>query len=136
MNNTGHLQEIRDAVRTICESYGEDYWRLLDKDGGYPTDFVKEITASGFLGCLIPEEFGGAGLGLIEACAVLEEISRSGGHPGAAHAQMYVMGSVLRHGTTEQKQRYLPAVARGELRLQSFGVTEPTTGTDTTSLKI
>ncbi len=135
MKNTDHLQEIRDAVRTLCNSYGEDYWRELDSVGGYPTEFVKEITASGFLGCLIPEEYGGAGLGLIEACVVLEEISRSGGHPGAAHAQMYVMGSVLRHGTAEQKQRYLPAVASGELRLQCFGVTEPGTGTDTTSLK-
>ena len=130
-----HLDEIRQSVRAICASFGEDYWRLLDKTGEYPTDFVKEITKSGFLGCLIPQEYGGAGLGLAEACAVLEEISRSGGHPGAAHAQMYVMGSVLRHGTEEQKQRYLPAVAKGELRLQSFGVTEPTTGTDTTSLK-
>ena len=130
-----HLDEIRQSVRAICASFGEDYWRLLDKTGEYPTDFVKEITKSGFLGCLIPQEYGGAGLGLTEACAVLEEISRSGGHPGAAHAQMYVMGAVLRHGTKEQKQRYLPAVANGELRLQSFGVTEPTTGTDTTSLK-
>lgn len=130
-----HLEEIRQSVRAICASYSEDYWRKLDKTGGYPTDFVKEITKSGFLGCLIPEEYGGAGLGLVEACAVLEEISRSGGHPGAAHAQMYVMGSVLRHGTSAQKQKYLPAVARGEMRLQSFGVTEPTTGTDTTSLK-
>lgn len=130
-----HLQEIRQSIRAICASYNEDYWRELDKTSGYPTEFVKEITKSGFLGCLIPEEYGGAGLGLIEACTVLEEISRSGGHPGAAHAQMYVMGSVLRHGTPEQKETYLPAVASGELRLQSFGVTEPTTGTDTTSLK-
>ena len=130
-----HLEEIRQSVRAICASYDENYWRQLDKVAGYPTEFVKEITQSGFLGCLIPEEYGGAGLGLVEACAVLEEISRSGGHPGAAHAQMYVMGSVLRHGTDAQKQKYLPAVANGELRLQSFGVTEPTTGTDTTSLK-
>ncbi len=130
-----HLEEIRQSVRAICASFGEDYWRELDKTSGYPTDFVKEVTKSGFLGCLIPEEYGGAGLGLVEACVVLEEISRSGGHPGAAHAQMYVMGCVLRHGTPEQKQKYLPAVASGELRLQSFGVTEPTTGTDTTSLK-
>ncbi len=128
-------QEIRNSVRKICSEFGEDYWRELDRNSGYPTDFVKEITQTGFLGCLIPESYGGAGLGLVEACAILEEISRSGGHPGAAHAQMYVMGSVLRHGTEEQKQRYLPAVAAGELRLQSFGVTEPSTGTDTTSLK-
>ena len=130
-----HLEEIRQSVRAICASYDENYWRELDKVAGYPTDFVKEITESGFLGCLIPQEYGGAGLGLVEACVVLEEISRSGGHPGAAHAQMYVMGSVLRHGSEVQKQKYLPAVAKGELRLQSFGVTEPTTGTDTTSLK-
>ncbi len=130
-----HLEEIRLSVRAICDSFDEDYWRKLDETRGYPTDFVKELTQSGFLGCLIPEEYGGAGLGLIEACAVLEEVSRSGGHPGAAHAQMYVMGSVLRHGSEEQKQKYLPAIANGKLRLQSFAVTEPTTGTDTTSLK-
>jgi len=135
MQNDDYIQEIRNAVKSICAAYDENYWRELDKTGAYPTDFVKAITESGFLGCLIPEEYGGSGLGLIEACAILEEVSRSGGHPGAAHAQMYVMGSVLRHGTDEQKQKYLPAVASGELRLQSFGVTEPTTGTDTTSLK-
>jgi len=135
MQNDDHIQEIRDAVKTICAGYDENYWRELDSKGGYPTEFVKDITDSGFLGCLIPEEYGGSGLGLIEACAILEEVSRSGGHPGAAHAQMYVMGSVLKHGTDEQKQKYLPAVASGELRLQSFGVTEPSTGTDTTSLK-
>ena len=135
MQNDHHVQEIKESVKAICASFGENYWRELDKRGGYPTDFVKEITASGFLGCLIPEQYGGAGLGLVEACAILEEISRSGGHPGAAHAQMYVMGSVLKHGTDDQKQRYLPAIAAGDLRLQSFGVTEPSTGTDTTSLK-
>ncbi|OWU74613.1 acyl-CoA dehydrogenase [Loktanella sp. 22II-4b] len=126
---------MRSAVRAICARYSEDYWKDLDATHGYPTEFVAELTESGFLGCLIPEEYGGAGLGLPEACAILEEVSRAGGHPGAAHAQMYVMGSVLRHGTAEQKQKYLPKVASGELRLQSFGVTEPTTGTDTTSLK-
>ena len=135
MQNDHHVQEIKESVKAICASFGENYWRELDKRGGYPTDFVKEITASGFLGCLIPEQYGGAGLGLVEACAILEEISRSGGHPGAAHAQMYVMGSVLKHGTDDQKQRYLPSIAAGDLRLQSFGVTEPSTGTDTTSLK-
>ncbi len=135
MSSDQHLQEIRESVKAICDSYGEDYWRKLDQTQGYPTEFVKEITDSGFLGCLIPEAYGGAGLGLIEACTILEEISRSGGHPGAAHAQMYVMGSVLKHGSEEQKQKYLPAIANGQLRLQSFGVTEPSTGTDTTSLK-
>lgn len=135
MQADSHLQEIRESVRAICASYGEDYWRKLDSSGGYPTQFVQEITQSGFLGCLIPENYGGAGLGLIEACAILEEISRAGGHPGAAHAQMYVMGSVLKHGSEKQKQKYLPDIAAGKLRLQSFGVTEPDTGTDTTSLK-
>ncbi len=135
MQTDQHLQDIRESVKAICESFGEDYWRKLDESRGYPTEFVKEITDSGFLGCLIPENYGGAGLGLIEACAILEEISRSGGHPGAAHAQMYVMGSVLKHGSDEQKEKYLPAIASGELRLQSFGVTEPGTGTDTTSLQ-
>ena len=135
MANETHLKEIRESVKSICASFGENYWLELDKKAAYPTEFVKEITASGFLGCLIPEEYGGAGLGLVEACAILEEISRSGGHPGAAHAQMYVMGSVLKHGTAQQKQSYLPAIAAGELRLQSFGVTEPSAGTDTTSLK-
>ncbi|MEL7229411.1 MAG: acyl-CoA dehydrogenase family protein [Pseudomonadota bacterium] len=130
-----HITPIREAVRALCDGFGEDYWRELDKAGGYPTEFVAEITRSGYLGCLIPQEYGGAGLGLVEACAVLEEISRSGGHPGAAHAQMYVMGSVLRHGSDAQKRHYLPKIAAGDLRLQSFAVTEPTTGTDTTSLK-
>lgn len=135
MQSDSQINHIRESVRKICGSYGEQYWRHLDETLGYPTAFVREITESGFLGCLIPEVYGGAGLGLIEACAILEEISRSGGHPGAAHAQMYVMASILKHGSSVQKERYLPAIARGELRLQSFGVTEPTTGTDTTSLK-
>ena len=130
-----HLEDIRLSVRAICDGFGEEYWRDLDATKGYPTEFVRELTASGFLGALIPTIYGGAGLGLIEACTILEEVSRSGGHPGAAHAQMYVMGSLLRHGTEAQKAAYLPAVAAGELRLQSFGVTEPGTGTDTTSLK-
>jgi acyl-CoA dehydrogenase len=134
-STSDHIGEIRQSVRAICNAFGEDYWRELDASGGYPSEFVSEITRSGFLGCLIPERYGGAGLGLIEACAVLEEISRCGGHPGAAHAQMYVMGSLLRHGSDAQKQHYLPAIASGDLRLQSFGVTEPTSGTDTTALK-
>jgi len=129
------LNQIRDAVRRLCLSFGEDYWKELDDTHAYPTAFVTKLTEDGFLGCLIPEEYGGAGLGLQEACAVLEEISRAGGHPGAAHAQMYVMGSLLQHGTDEQKQQYLPGIAKGALRLQSFGVTEPTTGTDTTAMK-
>jgi len=129
------LQEIRESVKAICAGFDEDYWRTLDSNKDYPTQFVRELTDAGFLNCLIPEIYGGSGLGLIEACAILEEISRSGGHPGAAHAQMYVMGSVLKHGSEQQKQQYLPEIAAGRLRLQSFGVTEPSSGTDTTSLK-
>jgi len=129
------LDEIRRSVAQLCAGFDEDYWRRLDADHGYPTEFVDALTEAGFLGALIPEEYGGAGLGLIEACAILEEVSRSGGHPGACHAQMYVMGAVLKHGSEAQKRKYLPGVASGEIRLQSFGVTEPTTGTDTTNLK-
>jgi acyl-CoA dehydrogenase len=129
------LTEIRQSVRQLCERYGEDYWLELDRSRGYPTEFVKELTESGFLTVLIPEEYGGAGLGVLEASVVMEEVCRSGAHAGACHAQMYVMGSVLRHGSEAQKKHYLPKIAAGELRLQSFGVTEPTTGTDTTSLK-
>jgi len=135
MDESQHSQEIRTAVRAICNSFGEGYWQHLDATRDYPSEFVQEITQAGYLGCLIPEEYGGSGLGLLEACAILEEISRSGAHPGAAHAQMYVMGSVLKHGSPAQKQRYLPDIAAGKVRLQSFAVTEPTTGTDTTSLK-
>ncbi len=135
MSKESELAEIRHAVRQLCAQYGEDYWLELDRSNDYPTEFVKELTTSGFLTVLIPEEYGGAGLGVLEAAAVMEEVCRSGAHAGACHAQMYVMGSVLRHGNDEQKLKYLPKIASGELRLQSFGVTEPTTGTDTTSLK-
>ncbi len=127
--------EIRHSVRQLCAQYPEDYWLELDRTRGYPTEFVRELTASGFLTVLIPEEYGGAGLGVYEASVVMEEVCRSGAHAGACHAQMYVMGSVLRHGSEVQKKAYLPKIAAGELRLQSFGVTEPTTGTDTLSLK-
>ena len=129
------IAEIRAAVRQLCDKFGEDYWLQMDRENGYPAEFVSELTSSGYLGVLIPEQYGGAGLGVLEASAVMEEICRSGAHAGVCHAQMYVMGSVLRHGSDEQKSRYLPKIASGELRLQSFGVTEPTTGTDTTSLK-
>lgn len=135
MTDQAELNEIRQAVRQLCEGYGEDYWLELDRSRGYPTEFVQELTESGFLTVLIPEEFGGAGLGVVEASVVMEEVCRSGAHAGACHAQMYVMGSVLRHGSEAQKSEFLPKIAAGELRLQSFGVTEPTTGTDTTSLK-
>ena len=129
------LSEIRQSVAQLCANYGEEYWLEMDRNQGYPTDFVSELTQAGFLGVLIPEQYGGSGLGVIEASAVMEEICRSGAHAGVCHAQMYVMGSVLRHGSDQQKSHYLPKIARGELRLQSFGVTEPTTGSDTTSLK-
>ncbi len=129
------IAEIRQSVKQLCLQYGEDYWLQLDRERGYPTEFVKELTTSGFLTVLIPEQYGGAGLGVLEASAVMEEVCRAGAHAGACHAQMYVMGSVLRHGSEAQKLEYLPKIAAGELRLQSFGVTEPTTGTDTTSLK-
>ncbi len=127
--------QIRESVANICKKYGDKYWRSLDKDQKYPSEFVKEMTDSGFLNVLIPEEFGGSGLGLVEACAVLEEISLNGAHAGACHAQMYVMGSVLRHGTEAQKAEFLPKICTGKLRLQSFAVTEPNSGTDTTSIK-
>ena len=129
------LEHIRLAVRQLCANYGESYWLEMDRTSGYPTDFVEELAQAGFLGVLIPEQYGGAGLGVLEGAAVMEEICRSGAHAGVCHAQMYVMGSVLRHGNETQKQTYLPKIAKGELRLQSFGVTEPTTGTNTTSLK-
>jgi acyl-CoA dehydrogenase len=135
MTTTSDLDSIREAVKQLCAKYPEDYWLGLDRTRGYPTDFVRELTESGFLTVLIPEEYGGAGLGVMEAAVIMEQVCRSGAHAGACHAQMYVMGSVLRHGSLEQKQYYLPKIAAGELRLQSFGVTEPTTGTDTTSLK-
>jgi acyl-CoA dehydrogenase len=127
--------DLREAVRRICKDFPGIYWRELDEARGYPTEFVQALTKSGFLGALIPEEYGGAGLPLRAAAVVLEEINASGCTASAAHAQMYIMGTVLRHGSEAQKQRYLPSIASGELRLQAFGVTEPTTGSDTTQLK-
>ena len=127
--------QIRESVAAICQKFGEKYWRNLDKNKEYPTDFVKEMTTSGFLNILIPLEYGGAGLGLKEACVVLEEISLQGAHAGACHAQMYVMGTLLRHGSDRQKKEFLPKISSGELRLQSFAVTEPNSGTDTTNIK-
>jgi alkylation response protein AidB-like acyl-CoA dehydrogenase len=128
-------KDIRDAVRKLCERFPGEYWRKLDAERAYPAEFVNALTEAGYLATLIPEEYGGAGLTLSAAAAVLEEIQRSGGNGGACHAQMYVMGTVLRHGNEAQKQRYLPKVASGEFRLQAFGVTEPGSGTDTTSLR-
>ncbi len=127
--------EIRDSVRRICADFPGSYWRDLDAREAYPTEFVIALTQAGYLAALIPEEYGGAGLALRAAGAVLEECHAAGCYAAAAHAQMYTMGSLLRHGSPEQKARYLPKIASGELRLQAFGVTEPTTGTDTTKLK-
>ena len=129
-----HL-EIRDAVQKLCATFPDDYWRELDRERAYPTDFVKALNDAGYLSILIPEEHGGSGLPLSAACAVLEEIQMSGGNAGACHAQMYTMGTLLGHGSEEQKQKYLPQIAAGDLRLQAFGVTEPGSGTDTTRIR-
>ena len=128
-------QEIRSAVRELCAAYPDSYWRDLDRDHSYPEAFVKALTEGGWLGCLIPTEYGGSGLGITEASIILEEVSRSGGNATTAHAQMYVMGTLLKHGSEEQKRRYLPGVASGELRLQAFGVTEPNAGSETTRIE-
>ncbi len=127
--------DIREAVAKLCADFPGPYWQAKDRARAYPTEFVEALTKSGFLSVLIPEAYGGSGLPLSAAAAILEEIQAQGCNGGACHAQMYVMGTVLRHGSDEQKARYLPAVASGELRLQAFGVTEPTSGTDTLSLK-
>lgn len=128
-------QQIRAAVRDLCSNYPGEYWRKLDEARAYPEEFVKALTDAGWLAALIPEEFGGAGLGITEASVILEEVNRSGANSGACHAQMYIMGTLLRHGSDAQKRKYLPDIASGKLRLQSFAVTEPTTGSDTTRLK-
>jgi acyl-CoA dehydrogenase len=128
------LTEIRAAVRGLCEKFPGEYWRDLEPDR-YPEELVRALTDGGWLAALVPEEYGGAGLSLTAASVVLEEINASGGNAGACHAQMYTMGTILRHGSEEQKQRYLPAIASGELRLQAFGVTEPSAGSDTTSIQ-
>ena len=129
------FDEIREAVRSLCASFPPEYFRKIDAARGYPDEFVAELTKAGWLAALIPQEYGGSGLGLTEASIIMEEINRAGGHAGDCHGQMYKMGTLLRHGSTEQKRRYLPAIAKGELRLQSMGVTEPTAGTDTTAIK-
>ena len=129
------FQEFRVAVRDLCARFGSDYWQSVDEHAGYPEAFVKAITEAGWLAALIPEEYGGGGLGVTEASVILEEINRAGANSGACHAQMYIMGTLLRHGSDEQKRRYLPDIAAGRLRLQSFAVTEPTTGTDTTKTR-
>jgi acyl-CoA dehydrogenase len=127
--------DIRAAVRELCARYPDAYWRELDGRGAYPTEFVDALTKAGWLGALVPQEYGGAGLGVADAAAILEEINASGGNAAVAHAQMYTMGSLLRHGSDEQKRRYLPRIAKGELRLQAFGVTEPDAGSETTRIR-
>ncbi|WP_029004383.1 acyl-CoA dehydrogenase family protein [Azorhizobium doebereinerae] len=127
--------DIREAVQKLCAQFPGEYWRKLDRESAYPSAFVDALTQSGFLAALIPESYGGAGLPLSAAAAILEEVQRAGCNGGACHAQMYIMGALLRHGSEQQKNAYLPKIASGELRLQAFGVTEPTSGTDTTSLK-
>ena len=127
--------EIREEVRKLCARFPGEYWRELDRERGYPTDFVRALTEAGYLGALIPEEYGGAGLKLSAAAAILETVQAAGCNGAACHAQMYIMGTILRHGSEQQKQQYLPKIATGALRLQAFGVTEPTSGTDTTSLR-
>jgi acyl-CoA dehydrogenase len=127
--------EIREAIRALCADFPPEYHRRIDQERGYPEDFVEALTRAGWMAALIPEEYGGSGLGLLEASVIMEEINRAGGNSGACHGQMYNMGTLLRAGSEEQKRRYLPRIASGELRLQSMGVTEPTTGTDTTKIK-
>jgi alkylation response protein AidB-like acyl-CoA dehydrogenase len=127
--------DIRDSVRALCAKFPGEYWRALDRERAYPTEFVTALTKAGYLAALIPEQYGGSGLNLAAAAAIMEEIHASGGNGAACHAQMYTMGTILRHGSDTQKERYLPLIASGELRLQAFGVTEPTSGTDTLSLR-
>ena len=128
-------ESLRQNVRDLCRRFPETYWRDLELGREYPTEFVRTLTQAGYLAALIPEEFGGAGLGITEAALILEEINKSGANAAACHAQMYIMATLLRHGSEEQKRTYLPPIAKGDLRLQAFGVTEPTTGTDTTQVK-
>jgi acyl-CoA dehydrogenase len=135
MTATTDHTDIRDAVRALCAQFPDEYFRKVDAERAYPEAFVDALTRAGWMAALIPQEFGGSGLGLAEASVIMEEINRCGGNAGACHGQMYNMGTLLRHGSDEQKRRILPKLATGELRLQSMGVTEPTTGTDTTKIK-
>ncbi|HEY3945258.1 MAG TPA: acyl-CoA dehydrogenase family protein [Solirubrobacteraceae bacterium] len=128
-------EELRSGVRELCARFPDEYWRQIDRDEAYPQDFVEALTEAGWLAALIPAEYGGAGLGISEAAIIMEEINRSGANGGACHAQMYIMGTVLRHGSEEQKREWLPPIASGELRLQAFGVTEPDAGLDTLSIR-
>src|SRR6266536_5909339 len=127
--------EYRHAVRELCRRFNNQYWQGIDEKSGYPEEFVKALTDAGWLAALIPAEYGGGGLGVTEASVILEEINRSGANSGACHAQMYIMGTLLRHGSDQQKQEYLPRIASGELRLQAFGVTEPNAGSETTRIQ-
>jgi len=135
LTTTVDIEMLRSGVRDLCGRFPSKYWREIDEKQEYPKAFVDALTEAGYLAALIPEEYGGAGLGIMEASVILEEINRSGGNAAACHAQMYIMGSLLNHGSEEQKRTYLPKIASGEFRLQTFAVTEPTTGTDTTKLK-
>lgn len=135
LDESEDIREIRSAIRKLCEAFPGEYWRRLDREDAYPTEFVQELTEAGYLAVLIPEQYGGAGMPLSAAAAILEEIQRAGCNGAACHAQMYIMGALVRHGNEDLKNRYLPKIALGELRLQAFGVTEPTSGTDTTSIK-
>jgi acyl-CoA dehydrogenase len=135
VGTVNNQQAIRDGVRKLCSDFPDAYWRGLDKKGDYPHAFVAALASSGYLAALIPEEYGGAGLGITEASIILEEINHCGGNATTCHAQMYTMGAVLRHGSDEQKRRYLPSIARGELRLQAFAVTEPNAGSETTRIE-
>jgi acyl-CoA dehydrogenase len=136
MNNNKELHDdLRQGMRQLCARYPDEYWRELDKKEGFPNEFVQAMTEAGYLAALIPEAYGGIGVGVTEASIILEEVHRSGGNAAACHAQMYIMGTLLRHGSEEQKQRFLPRIASGELRLQAFGVSEPDAGTDTTSIR-
>ncbi len=128
-------QELRDALRDLCKQFPDEYHRRVDEGSGYPEEFIDSLTEAGWLAAMIPQEYGGSGLGLAEASVIMEEVNRNGGNAGHCHGQMYNMGTLLRHGSDAQKQQYLPKIASGELRLQSMGVTEPTTGTDTTKIK-
>src|SRR4029078_2141579 len=134
-NLTVEQEQIRGEIRRVCKEFPDGYWREVDHDKAYPEAFVRKLSELGWLAAVIPEEYGGAGLGITEASIILEEIQRSGANSGPSHAQMYIMGTLLRHGSEEQKRRYLPKIASGELRLQAFGVTEPNAGSETTKLE-
>src|SRR5699024_5726223 len=127
-------QQLREGVRTLCATFGNEYWRKLDPERKYPHEFVEALTEAGYLSVLIPPEYGGKGYGLTEATIILEEIHRAGGHAAACHAQMYTMGSLLRHGSEAQKQKYLPGIASGDIRMQAFSITEPEAGSNTTAI--